>query len=279
MPRENGERVQTRSQKSENKRQLENSPSETVPTSIEKRNKLSEMDVATTLLEIQKQLASMSIAINASSSKIDVLSSSISAITNDISEIKNDIGELKNANITTNEKVEAVDNRLAMVENSQQASQSVLASYAAQLNTLEQLNLGTKLAIHNLPLNIDMAVIINDLSQWSNCTLDNSTIAKSTLAKARNKRSASLYVEFCNTKTKIDFLKFCKSAQRDKDGKYSPVTPEMIFKLPNNHAGRGLEMQFREILTDTNNMILKEIRNETKKKSIRYHWLDNGNYL
>lgn len=66
MPRENGEKIKTRSQKSENNRQLWNSPSETVPTSIEKKkNKLSDMDVDTTLLEIQKQLTNMSIAIDA----------------------------------------------------------------------------------------------------------------------------------------------------------------------------------------------------------------------
>lgn len=81
------------------------------------------MDIATSLLEIQKQLASMSTAIEASANKIDIISSSISAITIDISAIKKDIGELKSENIATNAKVEAARKRLDTVEMSQKASQ------------------------------------------------------------------------------------------------------------------------------------------------------------
>lgn len=153
----------------------------------------------------------------------------------------------------------------------------MLDSQAAEINTLKQINLDFKLAIHKVPCNIDKADVINTLSRWSNSKLDDTTITHSSLSMARDKRSASLYMEFCNKNTRNELLKFCKSSQRDPTGKYSPVTAEMVFNLSNKHTGRGLEMQFRELLTDTNRKILSQIR--ANRDIIGFHWLNNGYYM
>jgi hypothetical protein len=76
---------------------------------------------------------------------------------------------------------------------------------------------------------------------------------------------------------KMKFHRICKAAQRDPDGKYSPVTTEMVFDIALNHQSRGLELQFRDKLTDTNREILNEIRQN--KSKIKFFWLNDGNYL
>ena len=116
---------------------------------------------------------------------------------------------------------------------------------------------------------------MDDLSKWSAMMFNTSTIRSVNVVDG--KKSAVLYLDFCNEKDKVKFMKFAKSQQREPNGKYKAITPEQIFNIPNNHQSCGLEMQFTESLTEINRQIMKEIRKN--KELIKFHWLNKGNYL
>ena len=72
-------------------------------------------------------------------------------------------------------------------------------------------------------------------------------------------------------------MKIFKSKQKKPNGRYNPVTSEMIFSIPPGHPCCGKEVQFRDSLTETNRLILKEIRDNLD--IFKFYWMNRGNYL
>ena len=236
------------------------------------------------LQDIQKQVASMNmkhdentITLNTNTAELTMLSTSFANLNDQISKIKEEIVSIKNDNDNTRNRVDDVDNRMKNLEKHQKYAMTLIQSQHNNLNTLQQIQESTKLVIQNAPKDLDSQQITKNLSEWSGFDMNHPYVDKITSVPVKDKELATIFISFQHATFRNQFLKMCKSKQRDSEGKYIGITCEQIFTIPQNHPCCGVEIQFRESLTTTNRQILKEIREN--RKLFKYYWINNGNFL
>jgi hypothetical protein len=90
----------------------------------------------------------------------------------------------------------------------------------------------------------------------------------------KNNSASILFLDFFNLSTKQKLMKHARSLQKDQNKKYLPILTDQIFKLEPNDTSRGMELNFRDAITDFNRKIYNQAR---KNKNVFSNvWFSRG---
>ena len=229
-------------------------------------------------------LESIMASINSTKDSVDKISNVLGEVRNSMANLQGEVSKMdetlssiRNDLALTKQEVVDIKRRLGDAENVQLKQIVINEEIIASLNKLQQLSKASELSIHNLPTEFEKSYIISNFATWSGLNLNDNSFKHSSLVTSKKGTSTTLYLDFCNESMKIQFMRIVKACQRDINGKYIPILCENIFELPMNNKSRGVELQFRNSMTNVNRDIFNEAR---KFKSLFCAvWLNQGNIL
>lgn len=262
------------------KRPLESSPTDSNSSDKENQRQKTIKMASTEQVTLEMILASintMKNSVDYNSNVLNELKASVSKLESDVSNVNSALNSIKNDLALTKQEVDNIKKRLDVVENSQANRSISNPDSVASINELMQLQKATEMSIHNLPANFDKEYTISSISTWSGLKLDENSFKHSSLVTSKKGDKATLYLDFYDESKKFRLMKIAKACQRDINGKYIPILCENIFELPRNNKSIGVEVQFRNSMTNVN----REIFNEAKKSKSLFCavWLNRGNIL
>lgn len=242
-----------------------------------KGEKMTSADNPVTLETIMASINSTRESIDKNSTILNDLQLSVSGIKEEIAKIDTKLAAISNDLSLTKKEVEGIKTRLDVVENAQLKQNDVNNELSASINTITQLGKASELSIHNLPPELEKDDIILSFASWSGLNLNEDSFKYSSLVKSKKDNTATLYLNFYQESLKIKFMNIVKSCQRDVNKKYIPLLCESVFELSRNNKLRGVELQFRNSMTNVNRNIFNDAR---KLKSVYCAvWLSQGNIL
>lgn len=259
------------------KRPHQESPNEIIESIKEdKKHKTETMNDPVTLEKIMASINSMKESIDNNNLVLNELKASVSGLSQEIARIDTTLTSINNDLAGTKNEIVNIKSRLDVVENSQARQTNTNDEITASINKLMQMNKAAELSIHNLPPELEKEDVISAFSSWSGLKLDEKSFRHSSLVKSKKYNSATLYLNFCNESLKIQFMNIVRSCQKDVNKKYIPLLCESVFELQTNNQSRGVELQFRNSMTNVNREIFNEAR---KSKSFCAVWIDQGNIV
>jgi hypothetical protein len=184
-------------------------------------------------------------------------------------QINNSLTIFRDEMIETKKAITTINARLDLLENAEKNDDMI-----SQLNALKQVQIETQVSIHNIPENIDTKHALECFSSWSNTLLNEENVKYSSLVKVKDNPHAILFLEFYNVMVKHKFMKHVRLMQKDKDKKYIPILTDHIFKLEALDPGKGIQLHFRDAITDYNREIFNAARKE--KKIFSNVWISRG---
>lgn len=230
----------------------------------EKKQKSAEHNNMTSLAEMDKKLDSIMKLIAQNNSEMKDLRASVDSMKREITKVNNSISIMQQQIIDCQTDSDLLKERLEKIEEQNTTLSTQIEEKSANMNALNQLNMSTQIAIHNIPPTLDSETAISSLSQWSKINLKEN-LKHANLVKMKQKMSCILYVDLSNMMIKQQLLDSVRAYQWSKAGQFTPILCEDIFNISHNDSHRGTQVDFRQIFTDDNKKIFNEAR---KNKSI-----------
>ena len=204
----------------------------------------------------------------------DLFRTTINKFQEQFTHINNNLISLKNEMIAANTELSNIKSRVEILENAGSIDKQNSDMLSTELNALKQIQIDSQLSIHNVPQNIETKHALECLSEWANIDLNDGNIKRSSIVKLKSKNSSILFLDFYNIATKHKFMKHVRLMQKDKDKKHIPVLTEHVFKLEPTNTSRGIELHFRDAMTDVNREIFNAARKH--KKFFTSVWISRG---
>lgn len=245
------------------KRTLETSPSENTITEQERIPKAPKMTEYADKKDIQeiKDLISL---INANTlnfqQQLNQINNTLLLLTNQVAETKNEIINIQS--------------RVQVLEDAKMNDKHSSEELIADLNAVRQVQIETQISVHNIPQNIELKQALDCFGAWSNMNLNEQNIKHSSIVNLKNKNTSILFLDFYDLSTKHKLMKHARLKQKDINKKYIPVLTDNIFKLDAANPARGLELHFRDAMTDFNRNIFNAARKE--KTTFSGVWISQG---
>ncbi|KAL7022275.1 hypothetical protein ACKWTF_012194 [Chironomus riparius] len=244
-----------------------------------KKNKpeIMEQGSPVTLEDIMASINSTKDSVVKNSNVLGELKTSLANLQSEVTKIDETLISIRNDLALTKQDVVEIKQRLDNTDEIQVKQAVINEEVTASINKLLQLSKASELSIHNLPTEFEKSYIISNFATWSGLKLNDDSFKHSSLVTSKKGTSTTLYLDFCNESLKLQLMKIVKSCQRDINKKYIPLLCENIFELPMNCKSRGVELQFRNSMTNVN----REIFNEARKFKLLFCavWLNQGNIL
>lgn len=245
---------------------------------------LSKSDINAQLADIRKTLNAINKVLERNTSEAKITNKSIQKLQNDIAKIDTNLSEMREEIDENKEKLEGMGKRMDCTDEKIEKQQKVIHEQAKLIksqqiviNSLQQQHKSNQISIHNIPKQLNKQEVNKALSDWSQVDLSDRTIKKSSLVRSKTSSTATSYINFYSDSTKDQFMGFIKSKQRDANGKYVPITCEDVFDIPDNDPCRGIEINVRIVLSDTNKKIFNRARE--CKGIFNFVWLDMDGFI
>ncbi|KAL7027182.1 hypothetical protein ACKWTF_005340 [Chironomus riparius] len=204
----------------------------------------------------------------------ELIRSSTRKMDEDFQQVNNTLLSLRNDIAATKNEIVSIKSRVEVLEKTKIDQNEVNEGLIAELNALKQIDLETKMSIHNLPQSMEVKHIIESLSAWSKIDLNESIIKRASCSNVKNSNTSILFLDFYDLASKHKVMKHVRMSQKDKDKKYIPILTDHIFKLDHADTARGTELNFRDAMTEQTREIFNAARKD--KTLITNVWLNQG---
>lgn len=188
--------------------------------------------------------------------------------------LNNNLTMLRNEVAATKNELFNIMTRVQVLENATSGGNKKSEEMVAEINAVKQVLIETQISIHNIPENIETKHAVECLSNWCNIELNENNIKHSSVVSLKQKKSAILFLDFYDLATKHRLMKHVKQLQKDDNKKYIPILTDHVFKLETTNAARGVELNFREAMTDYTREIFNAARKE--KDICTNVWISRG---
>ncbi|KAL7043472.1 hypothetical protein ACKWTF_001528 [Chironomus riparius] len=204
----------------------------------------------------------------------DLIHANTLTLQQDFLQINNTLRLLREDMSATKKEIANIKSRVEVLETAGAQESTKTDEFTAELNAMKQIQMETQLSIHNIPQNIDTKHALECLSSWTKINLNDDNVKHSSIVNLKNKDASIMFLDFYDLATKHKVMKHVRFLQKDKDKKYIPILTEHIFKLETSDAARGIELHFRDAMTDQIRDIFNTARKE--KKIFTNVWKSRG---
>lgn len=221
---------------------------------------------------------------------VDQLTKLVTQVVADITQIKTtmiklqtDMSEMNNRITSTEEKLTTaqnditnINNRVSELETNKNTLMVSQQNQISIINAFEQMKMATSIMIRNIPQEVELDQALNSISKWSDVDLSKKSLKNARFMKQH--KNQCIFMDFWHEKDKANFNKRIKSKQKLPDGTYTPILCENIFRLDNQSINRGVELLFRQPMTEMNRRIFNEARKH--RDIFKFVWIGvNGHVM
>lgn len=246
------------------------SPDQSALKSEEKKIKMEDK-----IDNILKSITELTALVKKTVTDISLINTAITNIQTEMSNMNLRISTTEESLISARNGVSKVSKRVDDLEIDKNTLAVSQQNQLSAINSMEQIKMVRNMTIHNIPQELELDKALLDIGRWSGFQLSRENLKSARLTNQYRKKY--LHLEFWQEKDKFEFNRNIKSKQKNPDGSYIPVLCENVFELDVQSTSRGVELLFRQPMTEINREIFNEARKH--REVLKFVWIGGNGHV